>query len=104
VDKSIFEFQADFCKSMGHPIRLQLIHTLRNQPKTVIEIMQETGYGQSNISRHLAVLRGIGVVNHERHGNEILYTLADPKIAEICDLVHKTLSEQLHRYSQIIRE
>jgi DNA-binding transcriptional ArsR family regulator len=103
MNPSIFEFQASFCKAMGNPIRLQVIHALRDQPKTVTEIMQDTGSSQSNISRHLSVLRGIGVVKSERHGTEIFYCLADPKAGEVCDLVRKMLSEQMHKRLKIIQ-
>ena len=102
MDKSIFEFQADFCKAMGNPVRLQVLHTLRGHPKTVSEIAHETGLSQSNVSRQLGVLRGIGVVNHQRHGMEMLYILTDPQVGEVCDLVRKVLSEHMQRRSQII--
>lgn len=102
MDKSIFEFQANFCKAMGNPIRLQVLHTLRNHSKTVNEIARETDLSQSTVSRQLGVLRGIGVVNHQRQGAEMLYTLADPQVGEVCDLVRKVLLENLHRRSQII--
>jgi DNA-binding transcriptional ArsR family regulator len=104
MDISIFEFQADFYKAMGNSMRLQIVHALRDHPKTVTEIMQETGHRQPNVSHHLSVLRGIGIIDSARHGTEILYSLADPKVGEIYDLVRKVLSERMNRRSQIIRE
>jgi DNA-binding transcriptional ArsR family regulator len=102
MDKSIFEFQAEFCKVMGNAMRLQVLHTLRDSPKTVTEIVQETGFSQTNVSRQLAVLRGVGVVDHQRQGTEMLYVLTDPQVGEVCDLVRKVLSEHMQRLSQII--
>jgi ArsR family transcriptional regulator, arsenate/arsenite/antimonite-responsive transcriptional repressor len=104
MDETIFEIQAEFCKAMGNAMRLQVIHTLRDRPKTVTEIMQETGYSQSNISRHLSVLRGVEVVSAERRGTEMLYSLTDPNVRELCDLVRKMLSGHINRRSQLIRE
>jgi|APIni6443716594_1056825.scaffolds.fasta_scaffold1072736_2 DNA-binding transcriptional ArsR family regulator len=104
MDEAIFEFQAEFCKAMGNAMRLQVLHTLREGPKTVTEIVQVTGFSQANVSRQLAVLRGIGVVSPQRHGTEMLYRLIDPKVSEVCDLVRKVLSEHMHRRSQIIQE
>jgi len=102
MNESIFEFQAEFCKAMGNAMRLQVLHTLRNGPKTVTEIMQETGFSQTNVSRQLAVLRGVGVVDHQRRGTEMLYVLTNPQVGEVCDLVRKVLSEHMQRLSQII--
>jgi DNA-binding transcriptional ArsR family regulator len=102
MNESIFEFQAEFCKAMGNAMRLQVLHTLRDGPKTVTEIVQETGFSQANVSRQLAVLRGVGVVDHQRQGTEMLYVLTDPQVGEVCDLVRKVLSEHMQRLSQII--
>lgn len=102
MDESIFEFQAEFCKAMGNAMRLQVLHTLRDGPKTVTEIVHETGFSQTNVSRQLAVLRGVGVVDHQRQGTEMLYVLTDPQVGEVCDLVRKVLSEHMQRLSQII--
>jgi DNA-binding transcriptional ArsR family regulator len=102
MDKSIFEFQADFCKAMGNPVRLQVLHSLRNRSKTVSEIAHETNLSQPTVSRQLGVLRGIGVVNHEKQGTETLYVLTDPQVGEVCDLVRKVLSEHMQRRMQII--
>jgi len=104
MDESIFEFQAEFCKAMGNAMRLQVLHTLRADPKTVSAIVRETGFTQANLSRQLAVLRGVGVVSAQRQGTEMLYHLVDPKVSEVCDLVRKVLSEHMHRRSQIIQE
>jgi DNA-binding transcriptional ArsR family regulator len=64
VDDAKFGFQENFCKAMGNAFRL--------------EIMQETGYNQANVSRHLAVLRKVGAVQYDRQGATFCYRLADP--------------------------
>ncbi len=88
---------------MGNAIRLKVLHTLRDRAKTVTEIMQETGYSQASISRHLSVLRSVGVVSSERHDTAIFYNLTDPKVGEVCDLVRSVLVEHMHRRSQIFK-
>jgi len=88
----IFETRAEFCEAMGHPTRLQIIHILRERPMNVGEIAEATGFGQSLVSRQLSILRNVGVVECQRHGNEMIYQLADENIGEICDLVRKVLT------------
>lgn len=104
MDDSIFEFQAGFCKAMGNAVRLKILHTLRERSKSVTEIMQETGYNQANVSRHLSVLRGVGVVDSERHGTTIFYKLTDPKVGEVCDLVRNVLAVQMNQRSKIFKK
>ena len=43
MERSIFDIQAEFCKAMGNATRLQILHTLRERPMTVSEIMEELG-------------------------------------------------------------
>jgi DNA-binding transcriptional ArsR family regulator len=99
MERSIFDIQAEFCRAMGNTTRLQILHILRKRPMTVTEIMAGLGVSQSMASRQLAVLRSVGVVVSERHGNENIYRLTDDKIGEVCDLVRAVLVEQTQRQS-----
>lgn len=99
MERSFFDIQAEFCKAMGNATRLEIMHTLRARAMTVSELMERTGCTQSAVSRHLAVLRSVGVVTGDRHGNEIFYQLTDEKISEVCDLVRAVLVEQTEKQS-----
>ncbi len=101
MDESIFEFQAGFCRAMGNAVRLKILHSLRERSKSVTEIIQETGYSQANVSRHLSVLRSVGVVDSERQGTAIQYSLTDPKVGEVCDLVRNVLVDHMKQRSKI---
>jgi DNA-binding transcriptional ArsR family regulator len=89
------KLQAELCKSLSDPKRLHIIQELRTGERTVSELADILGLKQSNTSQHLAVLRNIGVVSPRKEGNMVYYRLANPKIAEACDLVHEVISEQL---------
>ena len=102
MTRSIFDVQAEFCKAMGNPTRLQIMHILRENPMTVSEIMEKTGLGQSLVSRQLSVLRSVGVVINERNGAEMIYRMANEKIGEVCDLVQQVLLEQFEQQSEIL--
>ena len=98
----IFNIQAEFCKAMGNPTRLQIMHILRENPMTVSEITTKTGLGQSLVSRQLSRLRSVGVVTNERNGIEIVYRLSNERIGEVCDLVQQILSEQFRQQSSML--
>ena len=102
MERSIFDIQADFCKAMANATRLQIMHTLRERPMIVGEIMQKTGFNQSMVSRQLATLRAVGVVDCQRQGTEMLYQLSDEKIGDVCDLVRKVLLEQMQKRSDAL--
>jgi DNA-binding transcriptional ArsR family regulator len=99
MNRSIFEIQAEFCKAMGNPTRLQIIHALREHPMKVGDIAQAIEMSQPLVSRQLGILRNAGVVQYHRQGNEMIYRLTDESIGEVCDLVRKVLSVQMHKQS-----
>ena len=101
INKEVLKLQAELCKSLSDPKRLQIIQELRSGERAVSELAGILGLKQSNTSQHLAVLRRIGVITPRREGNAVYYHLADIKIAEACDLVHRVIAEQLHRTERL---
>lgn len=104
MEQSIFDVQAEFCKAMGHPARLQVLYILRDGPMNVGELAQKIGSSQSLVSRQLQVLRSVGAVSSQRHGTDVVYQLADTRIGDVCDLVRKVLSGHSHRHAKIVNE
>jgi DNA-binding transcriptional ArsR family regulator len=68
---------------------------------TVTEICQETDLPQSTTSRHLTVLRRVGVMVSWRYGITKAFEITDNNIFEVCDLVRSVLIEQIQKRSQI---
>lgn len=101
--RSIFDIQAEFCKAMGNPTRLKIIHILRDGPMTVGEIVNTVNLGQSLVSRQLSILRSVGVVTNERNGSEMIYQLTNNKIGDVCDLVQQVLLEQLEEQTNFLQ-
>ena len=91
----VLRLQAELCKSLSDPKRLQIIQELRAGEKAVSELAGILGLKQSNASQHLAVLRRIGLISPRKDGNTVYYSLANQKIIEACDLVHEVIAAQL---------
>jgi len=102
VDTTIYDLQAELCHSMSHPVRLQIIHLLFEGAKKVGDITLLSGLEQCTVSRHLAILKRNGVVTSHRHGQEMIYSVANPKIVEVCNLMRVVLSEQVAERSKMI--
>jgi DNA-binding transcriptional ArsR family regulator len=62
---------------------------LGNELAEMLEVPQPT------VSRHLSVLRERGLVDAEREGTAIRYSLADHRIIEALDLMRAILNTQL---------
>lgn len=72
---------------LGDPNRLRILNTLMAGEHGVGELMVTTGLEQSNVSRHLAVLRREGLVERESDGNRAVYRISEPSIVQLCELV-----------------
>jgi DNA-binding transcriptional ArsR family regulator len=73
--------EAAIFKALGHPARLQIVLALARQETCVCDLVALTGLGWSTVSRHLSVLRAVGVVADDKRGQQIFYSLRLPCVA-----------------------
>src|SRR5512143_2014029 len=93
-DKSIFEMQADICKTLTNPKRIEILNTLKSEEKTVTELVTVLGASKANVSQHLAVMRHKGILTTRRDGVNIYYRVSNPKVIDACTLMKEVLFEQ----------
>lgn len=86
---------AEFFKVLSEASRLQIVCSLRSGPKNVTEIIEATGLGQANVSKHLKLLAKSGVVTRRQEGVCVYYQIANPFVFQMCELVCNALSAQL---------
>lgn len=95
---------ADFFKVLSEVSRLQIVCTLKTGDKNVTEIIEETGLGQANVSKHLKMLTQAAVVAREQRGVCVYYRIANPFLFELCDLVCDALTMQIEQQSQQLQQ
>jgi DNA-binding transcriptional ArsR family regulator len=95
---------AGFFKVLSEVSRLQIVCSLKTGAKNVTEIIEETGLGQANVSKHLKMLTQAGVVAREQRGVCVYYQIANPFLFELCDLVCDALSAQVEQQSQQLQQ
>ncbi len=93
-DKSIFEMQAEICKTLTNPKRIEILNTLKTDEKTVTELVAALGASKANVSQHLAVMRHKGILTTRREGVNIYYRVSNPKVIDACTLMKEVLFEQ----------
>ena len=94
TDKSLYEMQAEICKTLTNPKRIEILNTLRSEEKTVTELVAVLGASKANVSQHLAVMRHKGILTTRREGVNIYYRVSNPKVIEACALMKEVLFEQ----------
>lgn len=101
--KEIFEMQAEICKTLANPKRLEIINALKDGELSVGDLVERLGITKANVSQHLAVLRQNRVVTTRRDGVNIYYSINNPKIIEACSLMKSVLLEQLEENERLAR-
>jgi DNA-binding transcriptional ArsR family regulator len=84
---AIYRLHAEFCKTLSDANRLLLIIELSKGEASVNELVARLDLRQSNVSKHLAVMRERGLVVTRREGATIYYSLADKRIFEAIQLL-----------------
>jgi ArsR family transcriptional regulator len=79
---------------LSEPMRLRLLHALFDGEKPVNALVEETGGTQANVSRHLQTLADAGLLARRKEGLQVFYSIADPSIFTLCELVCGSLEKQ----------
>jgi len=92
--KSIFKLQADICKIFANDKRLEIMNLLKDREISNQEIMRQTGLSKVSMTQHMNVLKSKGVIISRREGQQLFYSIANPKIIQACNLMREVLIEQ----------
>lgn len=79
---------------LSEPLRLKLLAILSGGERSVGELVEMTGAGQANISKHLAALAEGGLVRRRKVGTSTFYAIADATTLTLCDVVCAGLQER----------
>jgi ArsR family transcriptional regulator len=79
---------------LSEPMRLRLLHALFDGERSVNTLVEATGGTQANISRHLQTLADAGLLARRKEGLQVFYSIADPSIFPLCELVCGSLEKQ----------
>ncbi len=87
LSHDVVELVANRFKALAEPARLSLLSALQHGERTVNQLVQDTGMGQANVSKHLQMLHTLGFVHRRKAGLYVFYTLADRQVLQLCNLM-----------------
>jgi len=76
------EAQAEFLQAVGQATRLRILEVLADGERCVCDIQAAVREQQSNVSKHLAILRRSGILTASREGGRVIYRIRDGRIPE----------------------
>ena len=96
-----YEARADILKAMGHPTRLFILEELHGAERCVNELTDMIGSEVSTVSKHLSVLKNVGLVRDEKRGTSIYYTLCCPCVLDFIGCIETVLKTQVEERMKI---
>ncbi|MCM3169537.1 MULTISPECIES: ArsR/SmtB family transcription factor [Peribacillus] len=73
--------------------RIQILESIKDQEKTVSQIVEELNGNQSNISQHLACLKGCGIIVGRNEGKYCYYSLRNQQIKDLLTMFDVVLQD-----------
>ena len=91
-------FKSKLFKALADPIRLRIIEFIGNSEQCVCDIVDDLGIAQPLVSRHLRILREMGLIIHRKDGTKRLYKLSNRKTIQIIEAVDKDYLTNLTKH------
>jgi DNA-binding transcriptional ArsR family regulator len=104
TNPKILEGQAGILKALGQPTRLQILELLKDGERCVCEIFPAIHQEQANVSKHLSILKQVGVLESRKEGLRILYRIKTPEIVDLLAGVSKLLKAQAREQQYLMNQ
>jgi DNA-binding transcriptional ArsR family regulator len=87
LDPAQLERVAGMFRAFAEPTRLAIIQELKGGELGVSQIVERLTTSQANVSKQLKLLHDAGLVTRRKQTTQVLYSIADPLVFELCRLV-----------------
>jgi ArsR family transcriptional regulator len=94
-EKNIYNAKAEIFKALAHPTRLWMTEKLADGEKCVCEFTDAMDVDFSTISKHLAILKKAGIVDFEKRGKQVYYSLKVPCILKFMTCIEAVIDSQI---------
>ncbi len=91
TEQEKLERRANILKALAHPSRLMMVDELAKGERCVCELQELVGADMSTVSKHLAVLKKAGLVESDKRGLQVFYTLLSPCVMNFFTCVESVI-------------
>lgn len=102
--QQLFEARAKIIKALAHPTRLFIVDALSRGERCVCELRDGIGADMSTVSKHLSVLKNVGIVEDDKRGLQVFYRLRCPCILSFFGCIENVLQENARRHLSLVGE
>ena len=103
LEQEVNQLHAEICAGLADPKRILILYALAEKPCNVNELALNLGMSQPMVSRHLKVLRERGMVQANRLGANVEYSISDLRLIEALDLLRSVLRDHLSHRAHLVQ-
>ncbi len=100
--KGLYQARAKIIKALAHATRLFIVDELSRGERCVCELTEMVEADMSTVSKHLTILKEVGIVWGEKRGSQIFYTLRTPCVLNFFGCVEGVLKANARQQSALV--
>ena len=101
---SLRQFKANIFQALAHPTRIAIVEVLRDGELPAGTIIERLGLEQANASQHFSILRAKQVVNNRKEGNQVFYSVRDPLLIEVLDIMRRYFQAHVEEAMSMLQQ
>ena len=104
MQETLRTYKASVFQALSHPTRIAILEVLRDGELSAGTIQEKLGVEQANLSQHLAILRSRQIVANRKDGNQVFYSIRNPVLVEVLDVMRRYFQTNLADAIQMLEE
>lgn len=104
MSQELRQFKAEIFHALAHPTRIAMVEALRHGETSAGQLIEQLGLEQANASQHFAVLRSKQIVTSRKEGNQVFYSLRDPVLIEVLDILKRYFQSHLSQTMSMLKQ
>ncbi|MBA3973453.1 MAG: transcriptional regulator [Candidatus Solibacter sp.] len=104
MSNDIRRLKSEILQALAHPTRIAIVEELRRGELTAGALSGKLGLDQANASQHLALLRSRQIVAYRKEGSQVIYSLKDPALGEVLDVLKRICKRRLEETMDLLDE
>jgi DNA-binding transcriptional ArsR family regulator len=104
MGEALRQFKSEIFQALANPTRIAIVEALRDGEMSAGKLIEKLGIEQANASQHLSILRAKQIVVNRKVGNQVFYSIRDPALIEVLDILRRYFYSQLSQTVTMLDE
>jgi ArsR family transcriptional regulator len=102
-DENLIHIESDLLRAIAQPTRLRILYFLKDGEKCACEIIPKMKEDQSNISRHLTLMKDAGILESRKEGVSVYYKIKDKRVFTLLSIVDEMIKAEIKEKAKVVK-